>query len=112
VRQRHFATGHGPAPVLTLADHARLARTQGFESQPPAWYTDAYLSGLPAPDTAELPASAWLAYLPAADAGLVTEAKSRTLDTLVKLRALPLLGPLVRAIPLRWQTRVKNWLRR
>ena len=114
LRQCHFATGLGPPPVLALADNARLERTQGFESQPPAWYAGPYLADLSVPDaeTVALPASAWAAYLPAADTDLAIVAKSRMLDVLIKLRALPVLAPIARAIPLRWQTRVKSWLRR
>ena len=37
--------------------------------------------------------------------------KHWTLNALVRLRSAPPLRQLARAIPLRWQTRVKSWLR-
>jgi GT2 family glycosyltransferase/2-polyprenyl-3-methyl-5-hydroxy-6-metoxy-1,4-benzoquinol methylase/glycosyltransferase involved in cell wall biosynthesis len=111
VRERHFATGDGPPPVP--ADDARLGATRGVEPQPSAaWYASTYLDGLPAAgDAGALPADTWQPYLPAPDQGLASGAKGRLLHALVRLRALPVLAPLARAIPLRWQTRVKNWLR-
>ena len=36
--------------------------------------------------------------------------KQKLLSTLVRLRSAPGLRSVARAIPLRWQTRVKNWL--
>ncbi|MFT4193404.1 glycosyltransferase [Ottowia sp.] len=112
LRQRHFATGQGPAPLPALADDARLAPTRGFDPQPSGWYASAYLDGLPAPDVAELPADAWLPYLPEPADGIAAGARGRALGILARLRALPVLAPLARAIPQRWQTRVKSWLRR
>ena len=111
VRERHFATGDGPPPVP--ADDARLGATRGVEPQPSAaWYASAYLDGLPAAgDAGALPADTWQPYLPAPDQSLASGAKGRLLHALVRLRALPVLAPLARAIPLRWQTRVKSWLR-
>ena len=111
VRQRHFATGQGPALLPALADDARLAATRGFDPQPPDWYGGAYLADLPAPDVADLPADAWLPYLPEPDDGITAGAKGRALGALARLRALPILAPVARAIPQRWQTRVKSWLR-
>jgi hypothetical protein len=110
LRQHHFATGQGPAPLASLADDARWASTRSFTPEPPAWYASSYLEGLPPPDTTDLPANAWLPYLPAPDAGQA--ARGRALGALARLRALPVLAPLARAIPLRWQVRVKNWLSR
>ena len=34
------------------------------------------------------------------------------LGALARLRALPVLAPVARAIPPRWQARVKDWLQR
>ena len=69
------------------------------------------LADLPAPDVADLPADAWLPYLPEPDDGITAGAKGRALGALARLRALPILAPVARAIPQRWQTRVKSWLR-
>ena len=56
--------------------------------------------------------AAWSPYLPAPDDGLGSGTKGAALGALARLRALPALAPLARAIPPHWQTRVKNWLRR
>jgi len=37
--------------------------------------------------------------------------KHGALNVLVRLRSAPVLRQVARAIPLRWQTRVKTWLR-
>lgn len=112
LRQRHFVTGQGPAPAPALAEQPRFTPTLGFEPQPPAWYASAYLADLAPPDAADLPDAAWSPYLPAPDDGLGSGTKGAALGALARLRALPALAPLARAIPPHWQTRVKNWLRR
>ncbi|WP_298437627.1 glycosyltransferase [Ottowia sp.] len=112
LRQRHFVTAQGPVPLPPRAADAGLASTREFAPEPPAWYAGPYLADLPAPDAAELPAEAWLPYLPEPDGGLAAGARGRALTALARLRALPVLAPLARAIPLRWQTRVKSWLRK
>ena len=78
----------------------------------PAWYASTYLQGLPPAGPTDLPPSAWLPYLPEPDTGLGAGTRGRALGALARLRALPVLAPLARAIPLRWQARVKNWLTR
>ena len=111
LRSRHFASGQGPAPAPALADDPRLAGTLGYAAEPPAWYSGPYLEGLAAAPGAELPRDVWTPYLPAPDDGLASGAKGAALGALARLRALPLLAPLARAIPAHWQTRVKSWLR-
>ena len=51
------------------------------------------------------------AHLPAPANGLAHGAKGRALGLLTRLRGLPVLSPVARAIPPHWQTRVKSWLR-
>ena len=72
----------------------------------------AYLAQLPASSDVAVPNSAWAAFLPASDADTAGGAKGQALSALARLRALPVLAPVARAIPQHWQTRVKSWLRR
>ncbi|MDO5626114.1 MAG: glycosyltransferase [Pseudomonadota bacterium] len=113
IRARHFATGQSPAPLLPVQDAARLAETQAFPPQPPSWYSSDYLTGLPAPTSASLPeADALAPHLISPDTTLAAGARGHALGLLARLRALPLLAPLARTIPARWQARVKSWLSR
>ena len=112
LRERHFATGQSPAPVF------RVLPSDGHVPppvDPRAWYAADYLQGLPtAPAGTTAPDRATLAaHLPAPGAGtLAAGARGRALRGLARLRAMPLLASVARAIPARWQTRVKSWLSR
>ena len=65
-------------------------------------------AGTTAPDRATLSA-----HLPAPGTGtLAAGARGRALRGLARLRAMPLLASVARAIPARWQARVKSWLSR
>ena len=112
IRDRHFVPGHSPAPVISVIE------TDGHV--PPAvvsheWYAAEYLQLLPSvrPDSAELDRVTLGAYLPSPGLGtLAAGARGRALRSLARLRSLPILSGVARAIPLRWQTRVKGWLLR
>ena len=112
IRDRHFVPGHSPAPVISVIE------TDGHV--PPAvvsheWYAAEYLQRLPSvrPDSAELDRVTLGAYLPSPGLGtLAAGARGRALRSLARLRSLPILSGVARAIPLRWQTRVKGWLLR
>ena len=112
IRQRHFATGQSPAPVF------RVLPSDGHVPppvDPRAWYAADYLQGLPAaPAGTTAPDRATLsAHLPAPGTGtLAAGARGRALRGLARLRAMPLLASVARAIPARWQARVKSWLSR
>lgn len=112
LREQHFVPGNGPHPVLSLEKEDELASTRGFEMQSANWYTHVYLEKLPALHPQRLTVESLTPFLPVADTGLVAGTKGQALDLLTRLRATPMLGPVARVIPLRWQTRVKNWLRR
>ncbi|MFD2378074.1 glycosyltransferase [Ottowia pentelensis] len=112
IRSRHFASGHGPAPLEPQPLVDATQATAAFSRQAPDWYAEAYLAELPAPDSsAAVPESAWEPFLPATDADAAGGPKGHALNTLARLRALPVLAPVARAIPAHWQTRLKNWLR-
>ena len=93
---------HGPAPssvtgwsyqhdyLTNLRPASAQTASPAASSAPPVWQSHL------------LPANA-----PPAPSG----ARQQLLAALVYLRARPLLRPLAHAIPLRWQTRAKSWLR-
>ena len=67
--------------------------------------------GAPTPITTALVA----AYVPAASQAGATAhdgTKARALRALARLRAMPALAGVARAIPASWQGRVKDWLRK
>lgn len=110
VRRSHFVDGTPPAAP---AGPSWLAETPHA-----SWsYERDYLANLP---VAPLPQAGQTT--PMADlmvrqekhsAGTIQRPhpKQKLLSTLVRLRSAPVLRSVARAIPLRWQTRVKNWLR-
>ena len=113
IRSRHFATGKGPASVLPIessAQHELLARAGVNDSA--EWYANEYLAGLSAsPSDAEPELQTLLRYQSSA-ASTSEAGKGLLLSVLVRLRSMPVLAGVARAIPLRWQTRVKSWLRK
>ena len=113
IRQRHFATGQSPAPVFTIVP------TDGHV--PPAvvshdWYRSDYLQQLPSAGAgATLPDRATLAaHLPGPGEGTLAAAGGGgpLVAALARLRSLPVLSGVARAVPAHWQRRVKNWLQR
>ena len=110
IREQNFSTGQSPSPQwFALMETGADALIQDWN------YDRDYLAGVgPAPSTPPLAPSFLSAYQPDRDGlpGHVNRvARQRTLDMLVQLRRLPVLRGLARAVPLRWQTRVKSWLR-
>lgn len=108
-REQHFATGKPPSPTWFAADH-QVDPVIG------AWsYDTDYLRGVePSAARAVLDAAFLEAHRPgrvSGSAGQQQRAKAALLDALVRLRSAPALRHVARAIPLRWQTQVKNWLR-
>ena len=118
IRQRHFLTGQPPAQSWRLQTEAARRLPEGVVLQTPDWYAGEYLADIPAvkPGTDALThiakTIATRTEAHAARGSASSRARSRLLSALVRLRALPWLSGLARAIPLRWQTRVKNWLLR
>ncbi|MDO5087353.1 MAG: methyltransferase domain-containing protein [Comamonadaceae bacterium] len=111
IRTRHFATGEPPPPV------AAPTLTSAAVPPPPAdarqWYASDYLAGVPALPASGPDRTLLSAHLPAPGEGSAAAgARGLALRLLVRLRSLPLLSGVARVIPLHWQTRVKNWLRR
>ena len=109
LRTRHFATGTAPLPQPVAAPPAADVLIR------PWAYGRDYLQGLPRATPGLLPTPAMLArYRPGRGEGLLGSphrVKTGLLLALVRLRAAPGLRQVARAIPLRWQTRVKTWLR-
>lgn len=108
-REQHFATATPPRPTWFAAD-AKVDPLIG------AWSYDAdYLRDVdPSPHVEVLDDAFLDAHQPGRGSGLEGQRqrlKQGTLDLLVRLRSAPALRGVARAIPLRWQTQVKNWLR-
>ena len=109
VWEQHFATGRPPKPYWALAaanDDARLG----------SWsYATDYLNGVEAVATSESLHAAFLAaHGTSRGEGMHRQRqrlKAIALTALVRLRSAPPLRRFARAIPPRWQTRVKTWLR-
>lgn len=114
IRARHFAPGQSPAPVFTVVP------TDGHVPPPVVardWYAGEYLQGLPeaAASAATPPDLATLAaHLPGPGEGSLSASAGSgpLLRALARLRALPVLSGVARAVPAHWQRRVKNWLQR
>jgi hypothetical protein len=110
IREQHFVAGKKPNTVLPL-----IASTT--DGQIASWdYRQDYLRGIVAlPGTGDLSDEFLRAHQSTADpgfAGAVQGMKRGLLPLLVRLRSSRLLKPVARALPLRWQTRVKSWLKR
>ena len=112
LRQQHFIPGTPPQRALAVR-----AINPGSDSLPaPAqdatdWYRGPYLDGLlPAQATAPLPRELIERHLVATQ--VLSAPRGAVLGLLARLRALPALAPVARAIPPRWQARVKDWLQR
>lgn len=122
-RSRHFVTGEAPSAVWTLA--VAGASSDALDAVVEGWdYKVDYLPAAaipPQPATADSADAAGELLSPAflarhqpdrpdlqGQAGL--HARRSLLRTLIRLRSAPGLRDVARAIPLRWQTRVKSWL--
>ncbi len=114
IRSRHFATGEGPSPVLPIetdAQHQLLA--QAGVGDPVQWYAHEYLAGMAAPSIEGPALETLLRHQSTSSASPSAEGgKGLMLTLLVRLRSMPVLAGVARAIPLRWQTRVKSWLKK
>ena len=107
IRQNHFMTGVPPA-VVRHSDSIDAA-TQGWS------YEQDYLAGLPVatPYTTPPSMSALVARQNERSADMQPwsqRTKQQVLTGLVHMRSARGMRRLARAIPLRWQTRVKSWL--
>jgi GT2 family glycosyltransferase/2-polyprenyl-3-methyl-5-hydroxy-6-metoxy-1,4-benzoquinol methylase/glycosyltransferase involved in cell wall biosynthesis len=110
VRRSHFADGTPPAAPtgpswLAETPHASWSYERDYLAQLPPAQTPPSHHAKPMADLMlrQNQHSASAAHPPSF--------KQNLLDTLVQLRSAPVLRTVARAIPLRWQTRVKNWLR-
>jgi hypothetical protein len=110
VRRGHFVDGTPPAAP---AGPSWLAETPHA-----SWsYERDYLANLPVAPLPQADQTTPMADLMVRQekhsAGTIQRPhpKQKLLSTLVRLRSAPVLRSVARAIPLRWQTRVKNWLR-
>ncbi len=107
IRADHFITG--VAPKLNWAVMPTAA------AQAATWsYKDDYLSGLtPASNIRSVDLTFLNAHRTAQSTGAAASSalKGKALNALVQIRSMPAMRSVARAIPLRLQTRVKNWLR-
>ncbi len=113
VRSRHFATGQSPAPVLSIESseqHDLLARAGVNDSA--EWYANEYLAGFSTSPLNPAPELHTLLRHQSSSVAAEEGGKGLLLSALVRLRSMPVLSGVARAIPLRWQTRVKSWLRK
>jgi GT2 family glycosyltransferase/2-polyprenyl-3-methyl-5-hydroxy-6-metoxy-1,4-benzoquinol methylase/glycosyltransferase involved in cell wall biosynthesis len=109
VRETNFAAGQAPAPPGEIAESSVDARIGSW-----SYDTDYLLQVLPAATPPVLDPGL-LAALGAGRSQGVEQQRRRLkqwiLSALVRLRSAAPLRSVARAVPLRWQTRVKSWLR-
>ncbi|RYG12304.1 MAG: glycosyltransferase [Burkholderiales bacterium] len=114
VRQQNFVKALAPAPCIAISDQAVDARIGNWS------YDKDYLAAIhpqddsPDKNTGGLTSTLLKAHRPGGGKGLERQRrklKQAALTVLVRLRSLPPLRRLTRSIPLRWQTRIKSWLR-
>ena len=113
IRSRHFAIGKGPASVLPVESseqHELLAHASVGDAA--EWYASEYLAGLTTSPSDTKPELQTLLRYQSSAAIAGEGGKGLLLAALVRLRSMPVLAGVARAIPLRWQTRVKSWLRK
>ena len=109
IRERNFVRGASPISLVAIAGDA--------DKNIGGWsYDNDYLAGVPQrhEESPALAASFLQIHRPGGGQGLERQrrkVKRGVLSLLVRLRALPALQRLAKAIPLRWQTRIKSWLR-
>lgn len=109
IRSAHFETGTPPLPPSSVQP-AHACATSTWNYREDYLPTEALERAVPA-----LPDLAWLhrhraGQMPAGLEGATTGVRRKALMAVVRLRSAPGLRQLARAIPLRWQTRVKTWL--
>jgi GT2 family glycosyltransferase/2-polyprenyl-3-methyl-5-hydroxy-6-metoxy-1,4-benzoquinol methylase/glycosyltransferase involved in cell wall biosynthesis len=109
LRERHFATGQAPAPTHRLQVISNDPRVLPWS------YERDYLAGVRSPDRAVSLSPDFLAahQRDRADGveALRRGFKQALFMAVLRLRSAPLFSRLARSIPLRWQTRIKTWLR-
>ena len=114
IAQENFRMGVPPPRPDAPADNPGPIAPAVTPQEAAQWYAGHYLQGIPNAETDLDPErlSALLGQHLALrrDASRHAGHKSAALRALVRLRTSPVLAPLARAIPPRWQARVKNWL--
>jgi glycosyltransferase involved in cell wall biosynthesis len=107
-REQHFLTGQSPMPQFSVP-------ANDVDALIGAWSYEAdYLRDVQPRPTSELDRGFLRSQRPGRAEGVERQRrrlKHWTLNALVRLRSAPVLRQLARSIPLRWQTRVKSWLR-
>lgn len=114
MREQHFETG-SPPQLVSMPEALSLR-----EQQWGGWsYADEYLPALPAREAAEVVQDAHavaqtFAVAPPRSVAqqAVDGVRGQVLQQLVRLRSLPVMRSVVRAIPPQVQSRVKSWLQR
>jgi O-antigen biosynthesis protein len=110
IREQNFVVGQKPALALPIAISAVDENIRLWD------YRHDYMRGIaPLVGTGDLSDEFLQAQQSTGDPGLagaVQGVKRWLLPAIGRLRSSRWLGPVARAIPLRWQTRLKSWLRR
>ena len=106
-REQNFLTGRSPHPRVFIESPA--------DQRIKPWsYDTGYFEGLQTFPAAPMPDELLLVHRPGQATGLAAQKKGlkeAVLRSLMHLRSAPVLSGIARAIPLRWQRRVKGWLR-
>ena len=111
VRTQHFATGIAPPPAMAPAGVVSDVLLRDW-SYPRDYLADVAQPAAPAAPVTPDRLAAYRHDRPDPNALVSPRAlKRHMLSTLVRLRAAPGLRRVSRSIPLRWQTRLKTWLR-
>ena len=114
VHQQHIIPGSPPQRVLSVRAISPRPEDMALVAHDPIdWYRGTYLQDIPTADLATpLPRALIERHLARPRAQTLSAPKGAALGALARLRALPVLAPVARAIPPRWQARVKDWLQR
>jgi hypothetical protein len=117
LRDGHFATGIPPVPAPSPASVLATA-SAGSGASPSTWaYQTDYLSGITRRQPLVIASANGGHSAPllntqhaATEDDVTRQFKHRLLLGIIRLRSAPGLRGVARAIPLRWQTRLKTWL--
>ena len=108
IRTDHFVKGIAPKLNWTVMPLGSAAQTARWS------YENDYSAGLASPSNVcgvDIKFLAAFRTVQGAGTAASSVIKAKALNALVQIRSMPAMRSIARAIPLRWQTRVKSWLR-